>query len=108
MSELKATKGPWSVYETDLDNANYGIDADGGNSIIVFGVDGEAGGVDQWPNACLIAAAPELYAELEELKSALRVTIDEYKSVMRPAWVQGMENDIASAEKLLAKARGEA
>lgn len=102
-SVAKFSKGPWRVYETDIDDANYGIDSPDG-TVIVFGVNGEACGVDKWPNACLIAAAPRLF-------NALQAMLDRYVSLVNSGdagnWDPQIELEVIEATFALKSALGE-
>lgn len=97
MSEPKFTPGPWAYEMSDnyariylhnhLDKKNiYGKDS-------LCGYCGEA-------NAALIAAAPELYRELEELASLVQNSDSTYWEGVNPDEV------VADARAALAKARG--
>lgn len=88
MNKTKFTSGEWRVSPE-----SFNVYSDGGNLIAVTGTHITAGD-ERKANAALIASAPELYMELQEVSNYLRTKLG------MGEW----ENDI---EKLLAKARGE-
>lgn len=136
MSEAKYTKGPWkfvplhefpfgyeirSADDLLIEHQNAACHATGQktrkNNLDGIGFDGPQ--ESNWSrdkaimaietqdaNGKLKAAAPELLEALEEAIAALKVAIDEYGSTMRPAWITGMNNDIAAIDAVIAKAKG--
>lgn len=87
------TPGPWSVYDV---GEFPGVDSDSGESIIVWGDNGDESGVRGMANAHLISAAPELY---EALDNILQNTLSNQSERGQIA--------VMKARAALAKARGE-
>lgn len=111
MSELKATPGPWEVFIDDSGDEWTGWPIsisqinDEEKTIVRTGGqwpyewDAEVSKVEAVSNAHLIAAAPELYEELEKARKIIQHLIDD--GYMGYIFQRG---DIEAA---LAKARGE-
>jgi len=129
MSETKFTPGPWEVEITQNDDGEtvYSIVAQrqsDGSMLLLFTSDfnedaweftGETG-----PNgkadASLIAAGPELYAELEKARRDLNIVLDELRALEDlgdeledddAAIVDEIQEQYARPSPALAKARGE-
>jgi len=106
MSELKATPGPWEWDAGDVGEA-YSVPysdvfVDAGNTIIASFNDGIPEGR---ANACLIAAAPDLYAALDELVYMIEAWEKAVRQVIETDPAHGM--NLEKAKSALAKARGE-
>jgi len=100
----KFTPGPWTVKGPCCSLTRPGIDGDlNGNkrSIIIIGTDEDRRGIDTEANAALIAAAPDMYAALEN-------AVKDYGKPGGPWNVPSEPGTwIHSATSALAKARGE-
>lgn len=93
MSETKHTPGPWGMFRKVGRNMRWHIRAGGydGTEIVSLTQAQEA-------DACLIAAAPELYEALDSAVSALMIAAE-----LHP----GLKPALDKARAALAKARGE-
>ena len=106
MSNTKFTKGEWSV---SMSYTDIWIDAED------FTIAQVLGGELSLPDAHLIAAAPDMYAMIEELTSELFIAIDEVNDQRASRVTSQTENEpdymdmqtIHKAQLLLKKARGE-
>lgn len=115
MGEAKFTPGPWvAVYRGDHGGGEEGDvhqkekwDADPFDS-------GFMRGEFRWPDACLIAAAPELYEALDSLLKTLSESGVELDCMSAPTPLINLLNTekeeavVDAARAALAKARGEA
>lgn len=102
MSELKATPGPWFLFESTYpDNSwdgNYSIQISGGACLA--DIHRSVGNETDF-NAHLIAAAPELYEALEKW-----IEMEDCEEVGRD-WKVRYIAHLRECRALLAKARGE-
>lgn len=105
----KFTPGPWKVMGPAGSLTRPGIDGDVNGrkrSIILVGAEENQRGVDTEANAALIAAAPDMYAALEELLDSESVSI--FSSAMESeSWKLDLKEWETHARSALAKARGE-
>tara|TARA_R110002110_G_C13109936_1_gene686764 strand:- start:20 stop:349 length:330 start_codon:yes stop_codon:yes gene_type:complete len=109
MSNAKFTKGEWAVSIQGFDDfKSIAVIVPNGGFEVINIPDAEA-------NAHLIAAAPDMYAMIEELTSELFIAIDEVNDQRASRVTSQTENEpdymdmqtIHEAQLLLKKARGE-
>lgn len=104
MTERKWTPGPWvisKISETSVTTPNRrGICSTGGYSV---NLEFEKIGIENAANACLIAAAPELYEALDTLVGTYRKLYED----TQPVDDLDCDKPFAKATEALAKARGE-
>lgn len=110
MSEAKFTKGEWVINKDCWVGCSWGIDMGSHHCAATVVTCFEGGGDDQLTrsklesNAHLIAAAPEMYEEIENEIEFLRELRSEAHT---PYMAELFDNRIADKVNLLAKARGE-
>jgi len=110
MSETKFTKGEWFIGHSEDEWKALSIDVKCEHGLVEIAsisgieVDCREECVESTANANLIAAAPEMYAEIESEIEFLRELRSEAHT---PYMAQLFDERMAGKEKLLAKARGE-
>lgn len=114
MAESKFTPGPWFVSEDDRDgmewNRHIAIDPDGENRICFMAHGGPERDDEFEANACLIAAAPELYEALTDALAGLRYIREHYhdeRTATGDLYGVGFDRVEGKAQAALAKVRGE-
>jgi len=96
----KFTPGPWN-------HSAYQVDADDGT--IICNMSGWRSQNTSTANAALIAAAPELYAQVERDRDAAARKVQEANSIgINERLMTEARAQLAALDALLAKARGEA
>lgn len=101
------TPGPWHVKDNGL---IYILPPDKSGNLVVAGC-GQTYDVSDWEkerslaNASLIAAAPEMYDEIETTIELLQLVIDTYS--LPEAVKKGLKERIETGKNTLKKARGE-
>ena len=100
MSNAKFTKGPWEIRGNDIGVFDTGETQAFGMMIIVANTDASDASPDESKlNANLIASAPEMYQELEDLKWEFHCECGHPRC--------SREQTKRKIEAILAKARGE-
>jgi hypothetical protein len=120
MSEAKFSKGPWAVTQGSTGSFDVVFNVDGlpnpckNDDYLRFtpvscSYDGEDlfKGDTAKANAHLIAAAPDLYEEIEREAAAIRFELEFNKISITTRKSAALKSALSRKEKLLAKARGE-
>lgn len=107
MSETKFTPGPWEVTDAFGPNPDGSGVSEPEKGVLVCSGTGYFGREGLKANLNLIAAAPEMYEELQECASLLAFLVRHLEGRMGEGALTDMHLKAESAFEVLAKARGE-